>query len=62
MTDTLEQRQKLYDSIMRVVDKPTREVLYVQFIHKYYPEAFDAINGNYLELHKAKAVLESVKR
>jgi hypothetical protein len=44
--ETLESRQRLYDAIKDVRDSNTRFVLYSQFIHKYYPEAFDVVVKN----------------
>jgi len=43
MKETLEKRQRLYDSIKDVKDSNTKFVLYSQFISKYYPEAFERL-------------------
>lgn len=45
--ETLEQRQRLYDTIKCVEDLPTRNLLYIQFIDKYYPEALKAISEEF---------------
>ena len=54
MSDSLEARQRLYDSIKGVRDEYTREVLYSQFIDKYYGDAFDSIQDLFLkgQVHK----------
>ena len=48
--------QILYNSIAKVEDEYTRKVLYSQFIDKYYPEAFNAIQHFFLkgQLQRAK--------
>jgi hypothetical protein len=43
MSETLEQRERLYKSIADCKDDYTRRVLYSQFIDTYYQEAFDSI-------------------
>jgi hypothetical protein len=42
----LELRENVYKSISSVIDVPTRKILYIQFINKYYPEAEEAILGH----------------
>ena len=56
MPDTLKQRQRLYDSIKDVKDEFTRNVLYSQFIDKYYGDAFDSIQNLFGlgQIHKTK--------
>lgn len=42
-------KQQLYDSIKDVIDGPTRNILYIQFIAQHYPEAFDVFKNGGLE-------------
>lgn len=37
--------EKLYKSIATVKDKSTRNILYIQFIWKYFPESFELLTG-----------------
>ena len=56
MKDTLEKRQRLYDSIKDVKDEYTKNVLYSQFVDRYYGEAFDSIQDlvGLGQIHKNK--------
>jgi len=46
---TLEEKQRLYDSIKDVIDLPTRRILYIQFVGNYYPEAFKSISSTNIQ-------------
>jgi len=52
----MSEQKRLYESITSVKDDYTKKVLYSQFIHKYYPIAFDAIIelAGMGEVHKNK--------
>jgi len=44
--NALEQRERCYQGIKDVIDLPTRRILYIQFVQKYYPECYDVlVNG-----------------
>ena len=57
MTDELDKKQRLYDSIKDVKDEYTRKVLYSQFIDMYYINAFNAIQDLFMkgQVHRNKS-------
>lgn len=56
MKDSLEKRERLYNSIKDVRDDFTRKVLYSQFVDRYYGNAFDSIQELFGldQIHKNK--------
>ena len=43
--NNLESRERIYQAIKDVKDDSTRNILYIQFCSKYYPECFKALGG-----------------
>lgn len=38
--------KELYESIENVNDETSRKILYIQFIHKHFPKAYEALLGD----------------
>ena len=59
MKEFIDNLNGLYTSIVDIDDLPTRRILYIQFISKYYPEAFRVLATGDLKDECIKAALSS---